>query len=148
MSFHTKLCLDLLDELDAWITAWDERTDIRSENEFFAVKHQPGKGFGMVAIKHIAAHTILLVERAVLFETKHSLRTKADRSKSTAQFLESQFRCLPSGKKQIVLNLANVFGEEKENEIEGIYDTSACQTTSSALHISGLFPTFARLNRM
>ena len=139
--------MDLLDELELWIDAWKEpRTELK-ENKYWKIEKLENKGCGMIATRNIPAHTIIVVERAILFELKTNLLSENDKSKSAAQLLLNNYNKLLINEQEIVMNLANVFDDdEKENVIEGIYDTSACQTNKSQYHKSGLFPTFARIN--
>eukprot|EP01084_Bolivina_argentea_P056173 102841_1 len=141
------LSINLINEVKLWIDAWKEPRIELKQSEHWKIDKINNKGYGMIATIDIKAYTTILIEKPILFESKHNLKSENDKIKSTAQLLLNDFNQLPLNKQQIVMNLANVFNnEEKENVIEGIYDTSACQTNSSMFHTSGLFPTFARIN--
>lgn len=141
------LSVDLIDEVILWIDTWNEPRTEQTQSKYWKVEKVPNKGFGMIAIRDIPAHTIFIVEKPILFATKYHLLSENDKNKSPAQLLLDDFNKLPSNEQNIVMNLSNVFNvDEKENNLEGIYGTNGVQTIASKQHKSAMFPTFARIN--
>lgn len=136
------LVIDLIDEMLLWLNTWSESDTTSHISEYYKVAQTKNKGYAMFAKTDITAYKLILIEKPILCEWRNK-----DKSIPFAQSLLDDFNKLSTNKQQIVMNLANVFEDgEKENVIEGIYDTNGCQTNASEIHSSGLFPKFARIN--
>lgn len=145
LSMTSFLIVDLIDELLLWVDTWSDCSSNEAgetESEYWEQMKTDNKGIAMFAKKDIPAYTVIVLEKSILFEWKHK-----DSTTSIGQSLMNDFDALNASKQNIIMNLANVFADgEKENVIEAIYDTNACQTNASTVYTSGLFPIFSRLN--
>eukprot|EP01083_Nonionella_stella_P182170 654647_1 len=100
------LCLDLLDEMELWIDACNERITECKENKYWNISAVPNKGYGMIAKRDIKAYTTIVVEKPILFERKHT--SDSDRDKPVHQLLLDDFNQLSLNEQEIVLRLTNL----------------------------------------
>ena len=135
--------LELLDKAIMYIELFAiETTNI---TQLFQIQKLDGKGYGMIATKHINAFTLILVEKPLLIEPRNM--TQALEKELLHQFKNN----LNKQQQEIILNLSNCNNDSKEaqneeNKLNGIYHTNCVGTGDSLQHKSGLFTNFARIN--